>query len=188
MYRSIYADPPWNESGGGRVKRGADRHYPLMKTQGIAALNVEALADPVGCHLWLWATNNFLPDGLAVMRAWGFRYVTNLAWTKRRNGKLQRGLGQYLRGSHELLLLGVRGRLPYRTRPDGKRVALSSVVEAPRTQHSAKPDEARAVVEAVSHAPRIELFARSTRPGWAVWGNEVDSDPVASLLLATTKD
>ena len=29
-YKTIYADPPWKESGGGKIKRGADRHYPLM--------------------------------------------------------------------------------------------------------------------------------------------------------------
>lgn len=37
-YRTIYADPPWMETGGGRIKRGADRHYSLMKTKDIAAL------------------------------------------------------------------------------------------------------------------------------------------------------
>ncbi len=25
-YKTIYADPPWPEVGGGKIKRGADRH------------------------------------------------------------------------------------------------------------------------------------------------------------------
>ncbi len=35
-YKTIYADPPWMEKGGGRIKRGADRHYPLMRLDDIA--------------------------------------------------------------------------------------------------------------------------------------------------------
>lgn len=37
QYKTICADPPWMERGGGKIHRGADRHYPLMKTQDIAA-------------------------------------------------------------------------------------------------------------------------------------------------------
>lgn len=58
-YRKIYADPPWMEHGGGKIKRGADRHYPLMKTKDIMALPVRELIDPEGCHLYLWTTNNY---------------------------------------------------------------------------------------------------------------------------------
>lgn len=67
-YKTIYADPPWMERGAGKCKRGADRHYPLMKTKDIKDLPVKQLYDPeVGCHLYLWTTNNFLPDALEVM-------------------------------------------------------------------------------------------------------------------------
>lgn len=72
-YDIIYADPPWNEAGGGKIKRGADRHYPLMRTKEIIALPVMDLAAD-NAHLYLWVTNNFLPDGLEVMKAWGFEY------------------------------------------------------------------------------------------------------------------
>jgi N6-adenosine-specific RNA methylase IME4 len=180
-FGAVLADPPWMESGGGKVKRGADRHYPLMKTADIANLPVQAIAKP-DSHLWLWVTNNFLEDGLQVMNAWGFRYVTNIAWVKQRDGKLQQGLGQYIRGSHELLLFGVRGRPPYRT-IDGKRAQVPSVIIAPRTEHSAKPTEAHDAVERVSAGPYVELFARrdtgiwplrTMRLGWSPWGNEVD--------------
>lgn len=174
-FRCIVADPPWNETGGGRVKRGADRHYPLMKARDIAEIPVGDYA-AADSHLWLWVTNNFLREGLDVMAAWGFRYVTNLVWHKARNGRTQRGLGQYLRGSHELCLFGVRGRLPYARRADGKRAAVASVVVAERTQHSRKPNAAFEVFEAVSPGPRLELFARAARPGWVAWGNELGID------------
>ena len=39
---------------------------------------------------------------------------------------------------------------------------------------SKKPDEARAkIISLMGDLPRVELFARQTPPGWAVWGNEV---------------
>ena len=85
-YQTIYADPPWWETGGGKIKRGADRHYQLMKTPEIIALPVPELIAPDGCHLYLWATNNHLKDAFAVMEAWGFQYVTTITWQKDRAG------------------------------------------------------------------------------------------------------
>ena len=35
------------------------------------------------CHLYLWVTNNFLPDGLKVLDAWGFRYISKIDWFKK---------------------------------------------------------------------------------------------------------
>lgn len=115
-YKTIYADPPWWESGGGKIKRGADRHYPLMKTSEIIAMAdmINKLTDE-NCHLYLWATNNHLIDAFDVMKAWGFRYVTMITWVKDRAG-----LGQYYRGLSEHCLFGVKGRLPYKV-VDGKR-------------------------------------------------------------------
>jgi N6-adenosine-specific RNA methylase IME4 len=161
------ADPPWKESGGGRIKRGADRHYPLMSTSEIVRLPVSSWAAP-NAHLYLWVTNNFLPDGVAVMRAWDFRYVTCVTWMKDRFG-----LGQYFRGNTEHCLFGVRGRLPYRTRVDGKRAQGVTGFCAARGEHSVKPWKLRYMAEQVSHGPYLELFARRPAEGWDVWGNEV---------------
>jgi N6-adenosine-specific RNA methylase IME4 len=76
-YGTIVADPPWPERGGGKIKRGADRHYPLMKVRDIIAMGgiIQQLAKP-NSHLYLWGTNNFLPDAVNMMEACGFRYVT----------------------------------------------------------------------------------------------------------------
>lgn len=81
LYQTIMADPPWLERGGGQIRRGADRHYPLMKTREIAALPVAQWAAS-DAHCYVWVTNNFLPDGLTVLAAWGFRYVTKIDWYK----------------------------------------------------------------------------------------------------------
>ena len=45
-----------------------------------------------------------------------------------------------------------------------------------RGKHSAKPEAFQDMVEAVSPGPRLELFARRARPGWTVWGNEVEAN------------
>ncbi|MBI5510488.1 MAG: methyltransferase [Deltaproteobacteria bacterium] len=166
-YRCIAADPPWPERGGGRIKRGADRHYKLLRPHEIIStiLGAGVWRPALNCHLWLWATNNHLPDALFVMAALGFRYVTNAVWAKDRAG-----LGQYLRGRHELLLFGVRGRLPSQSR------RCSTLIEAKRGRHSQKPLAAFQLIEAVSPGPRLEMFARSLRDGWDCWGDELVDD------------
>jgi len=170
-YKTIYADPPWYERGGGKIKRGADRHYPLMKTAEIMALPVNELIGD-DAHLYLWVTNNFLPDGLQVMAAWGFKYVSLITWLK--DG--QAGLGQYYRGLTEHCLFGRKGSLPYKV-VDGKRQQGVTGFIAQRGKHSEKPALMRLMIEKVSYPPYVELFARQAvdRPGWDVWGNEVDS-------------
>lgn len=165
-YRTIAADPPWLERGGGKCKRGADRHYPLMTKEDILQAMVEAAPwnpDPTGCHLYLWTTNNFLLDGLWLMEMLGFRYVTMLTWVKPRYG-----LGYYYRGQTEPVLFGRLGN----TMPPACR-SESTLVEAPLGRHSEKPVEFYRKVEAVSPGPRLEMFARAPRDGWDVWGNEV---------------
>jgi N6-adenosine-specific RNA methylase IME4 len=168
-YKTILADPPWNESGGGKIKRGADKHYSLMKTKDIMALPVGELADE-NAHLYLWVTNGHLPDGLRVVEAWGFEYKTCITWAKDRFG-----LGQYFRGQTEHVLFAVRGNIPYGTRADGKRAQGRTLITAPRGAHSEKPEELRAMIQVVSPGPYLELFARKPAPGWDVWGDEVES-------------
>lgn len=168
-YKTIYADPPWMESGGGRIQRGANRHYSLMKTSEIMKLPVKELADPDGCHLYLWTTNNFLQDALKVVEAWGFEYITLITWVKDR-----KGLGQYYRGLTEHCIFAVtKKRLPYKLE-DGKRCQGVTGFFKPKGPHSKKPEIMRQMIERVSYEPRIELFAREAHDGWDVWGDEID--------------
>jgi N6-adenosine-specific RNA methylase IME4 len=180
LYGTVLADPAWLERGGGQIKRGADRHYALMKTRDIAALPVGEWAAP-DAHLYLWVTNTFLEDGFLVLKAWGFRYITTITWVKDKMG-----IGQYYRGMTEHVLFGVRGQPPYRMREDGKRAQGRTVIfgaedgpdlpaafEAARGAHSVKPEAMRRIVESVSAGPYLEMFARRAAPGWDLWGNEV---------------
>ena len=169
-YGTMVADPPWPEVGGGKITRGAQKHYPVMKVPDIAALMARVVSRRMAtnAHLYLWVTNNFLESGLFVMKFCGFRYVTLITWKKDRVG-----LGQYYRGVTEHTLFGIRGNPGYRVLPNGKRAQGLTGYDAPRGRHSEKPDQIHRWAEAVSPGPYIELFARASRPGWTVWGNEV---------------
>jgi len=166
-YKTIYADPPWPESGGGKIKRGADRHYSLMKVKEIIDLPVQLLSND-NAHLYLWVTNNFLEDGLIVMKAWNFRYITNITWAK-----FTIGLGQYFRGQTEHCLFGIKGKLPYKV-IDDKRQQGTTLIFAKKMGHSVKPAQMRQMIEKVSYPPYLELFARKKREGWDTLGFEID--------------
>lgn len=158
------------ERGGGKIKRGADRHYNLMSTADIKSIPVGSLADPEGCHIYLWVTNNHLQEGLDCLKEWGFEYITTITWFKDKQG-----LGQYYRGITEHCLFGTTNkRLPYKLTADGKRCQGLTGFSEPKTIHSRKPSKMREMIETVSYEPRIELFARESFDGWDVWGNEVN--------------
>jgi len=157
----IYADPPWRYEFAEDRGRQIENHYPTMPLDEIKALKVPAADDAV---LFLWVTSPKLPEGLEVLAAWGFQYVTCMVWVKDRIG-----MGYYARQQHELLLIGKRGNLPVPDPEDRP----SSVITAPRGQHSAKPDEVYELIERMYPLhDKCELFQRRPRPGWAGWGNQ----------------
>ena len=166
---TVLADPPWLERGGGQIKRGADRHYPLLPTEELPRVmrscpHWDRLSDDA--HMYMWVTNTFLADGLWLMSALGFRYITNLVWTKDRFG-----LGQYFRGQHELCLFGVRGN-HITTTGTWSTWLGQSVLE--RGRHSEKPEELHQLIEQASPGKWLEIFAREARPGWLAWGNQLE--------------
>jgi N6-adenosine-specific RNA methylase IME4 len=183
-YHCIAIDPPWPETGGGKkYKRGADRHYKVLKPhQILQAVVTSPLWRPADdCHLWTWTTLNSLPTAMNLIDALGFKYKTHIAWLKVRPPAVFQGveyfrlanpgLGQYVRGVHELLLLAGRGRQRSLSRK------VPSAILAERKSHSTKPRLAYEAMAEISPGPRAELFARNAREGWDCWG-EVDGVPV----------
>lgn len=171
-FATVMADPPWRfDNRTGKVApehRRLDR-YSTMDLASIRALPVSEVVAP-NAHLYLWVPNALLPEGLAVLQAWGFRYVSNLVWAKRRKdgGPDGRGVGFYFRNVTELVLFGVRGSL--RTLAPARRQV--NMIETRKREHSRKPDEQYEIIEACSPGPWLELFARHQRPGWTSWGDE----------------
>jgi N6-adenosine-specific RNA methylase IME4 len=148
-----------------------------MRESKLAALPVADLAAD-DCVLFLWMCWPNLPEAMRLIEAWGFTYKTcAFAWTKAHAGQIemfrddcdvQIGTGYWTRANSECCLLATRGK-PKRLNADVRQ----GIIE-PRRQHSRKPDCVPARIERLVAGPYLELFARTQRPGWTVWGNQTD--------------
>jgi N6-adenosine-specific RNA methylase IME4 len=176
-FATILADPPWrfqNKTGKVAPEHRRLNRYGTISLDEICKLPVSTIAAPTS-HLYLWCPNALLPDGLRVMAEWGFTYKANIVWHKIRKdgGSDGRGVGFYFRNVTELIIFGTRGKNARTLAPGRKQVNLFATR---KREHSRKPDEQYDIIEACSPGPFLELFARGTRPNWAVWGNQADDD------------
>lgn len=160
-FGTIYADPPWRYNNQG-TRAATDNHYDGdMSVDEICAMPIpELCADK--CHLHLWTTNAFLFDCQRIFEAWGFEFKSTFVWVKP-----SFGIGNYWRNSHEIMLLAVKGGQTALSRSE------KSWIECKRGGHSAKPEMARHMIERLSPGPFLELFGRSPRSGWTVFGNQI---------------
>jgi N6-adenosine-specific RNA methylase IME4 len=174
-FRTILSDPPWRFAN--RTGKMAPEHhrlsrYSTMPVEEIAALPVNKITADTA-HLYLWVPNALLPDGIEVLKAWGFEYKSNIVWHKIRKdgGSDGRGVGFYFRNVTEMVLFGVKGKNA-RTLAPGRRQV--NMIQSRKREHSRKPDELYDVIEACSPGPYLELFARGTRPKWVGFGNQAE--------------
>ena len=185
-YGVVLADPPWlfNNLWGGRPKkteagypsRAVENHYHLLTDDDLCGLPVGDLCSE-DCVLFLWTCWPVLQRSLRIIEAWSFRYKTcAFAWMKAHARQLELlrddidpfvGLGYWTRANSEVCLLATRGS-PKRLNADVRQ----GIIE-PRREHSRKPDCVYGRIERLVAGPYLELFARTTRPGWDSWGNEV---------------
>lgn len=178
-YSTIYADPPWqfrNRTGKVAPEHKRLTRYETMSLQDIKDLPVSDIAGDKA-QLYLWVPNALLPEGLAVLDAWGFDYKSNIVWEKVRKdgGPDGRGVGFYFRNVTELVLFGIKKKSsPNRTLQPAR--SQVNIIRAMKREHSRKPDEIIPIIEACSQGPRIELFARGVREGWDMWGNQASAD------------
>lgn len=176
-FKTILADPPWqfqNRTGKMAPEHKRLNRYPTMRLEEIKALPVNEVAQE-NSHLYLWVPNALLPEGLEVMKAWGFQYKTNIIWEKVRKdgGPDGRGVGFYFRNVTEMLLFGVKGANIRTLSPARTQVNL---IRSQKREHSRKPDEMIKLIEACSPGPYLELFARGERDGWTLWGNQANEE------------
>lgn len=182
-YKVILADPPWNYANAG-CRGAAENHYPTMTLKEICALPVPELAAKDSILL-LWATWPQLREGLEVIKAWGFDYVTGFPWLKivgdptmnfwgEWDIKPQYGVGFWVRGCSEPLFIARKGAVSPPT--DGFIGLLSE-----NLRHSRKPENIYHYAERLS-GPYLEMFARRPRPDWDSWGNQLQN---SEQLFAT---
>jgi N6-adenosine-specific RNA methylase IME4 len=82
------------------------------------------------------------------------------------------GTGKTTRKGKETVLLWTRGK--------GLKIVdhgVRQVIFAPRGKHSEKPQQVHEGLERL-YGGRLELFGRRTRPGWTVWGNQIEEQGV----------
>ena len=149
--------------------RSAESHYPTMSTADLCRMTIPAASD---CALFMWTCWPTLPDALRLIEAWGFEYKT-IAWVWAKLNKSSlgffTGMGYYTRANTEPCLLAVRGTMPVKAHD------IQALIVSPVQEHSRKPDDQYRKIESLYDGPYLEMFARRARPGWDVWGNEVDS-------------
>lgn len=166
----IYADPPWRYEHSVSDSRAIENQYDTLTTEEICGIPVSSVAanDSV---LFLWATAPKLVEALDVVNAWGFVYRTHMVWDKEIIG-----MGYWVRGRHELLLIAIRGT-PRSPSVDARPDSIISVSRR-NLNHSEKPQEFRDIIDKMTPwaTRRIELFARGGRVSangeWVGWGDE----------------
>lgn len=196
-YKIIYADPAWSfktYSDAGK-DRSPDNHYKVMNLQDIKNMPIKSIADK-DCILFMWVIDTMIPEALEVIKSWGFKYKTvGFTWTKiNKSAKLDKidsskdvfcGMGYWTRANDERVLVGFKQEEEQTDNEicllastgSPKRVSMSvrRAVLDYRREHSRKPDQVYDRIEQLmGDIPRIELFARTERPGWDVWGDQID--------------
>lgn len=173
-YSLIACDPPWQYSlrETDATHRGRTP-YPNMTDADILNLEVGAIASS-NSYLLLWTTNNHLPLAFKCLESWGFTYKGIHSWVKvTAAGNPHIGVGHYGRNCTEHFLVATKGKPGSFTK-----LGLTNVpnaLMARRGKHSAKPEEFYQLCDRlfeVLGGSRVELFARSQREGWDVWGAE----------------
>lgn len=174
-YGVIVADPPWSYQNSG-TRGAAANQYSTATVEDICALPVSGMAAE-DCVLLLWCTWPQMREGIRVMSAWGFDYVTGFPWVKVTDvskdlwGALTfdvpYGVGFWARGTSEFVMIGRKGNA--KPPPNGFIGLLS-----PNLYHSRKPDSIHHYAMSLP-GPYLEMFARRPFPGWDVWGNQVES-------------
>lgn len=177
-FRTILVDPPWSYRSAGQNGAAAGK-YPTLRQADLASLPVDDVAADDDAVLLLWATWPFIEQALELIEAWGFEYVTAMPWikivgtpivgTSTTTFKPQYGVGHWLRGCSEVVLIAKR--------PGGKSYRSQYVgLLSENAGHSRKPDSLHEYAETALPGPYLELFARRKRPGWTVLGNEAPGD------------
>jgi len=174
-YRTILIDPPWQLKLTGlyrtRKLRPAKLVYPTMTIEEIK-IPINELAD-IGCHLWLWVTNQTLPLGFELINHWGFKYHAPITWVK------PSGCGNYFVHRTQHILFAYKQKCQFNKARYKPTVFFTSIPK----RHSEKPEESYQLIESISDEPRLELFARKKRNGWDCIGKDIDGKDILNYLF-----
>jgi N6-adenosine-specific RNA methylase IME4 len=178
-YPVILTDPPWFYYGDQKGKYAmASKHYNTESDEDLIEIGRPPLSDPG--ILFMWTTSAKMGTALRLIEEWGLHYRgVAFTWIKvsKVTGKpfgargprasITKPLCEYVLAASTK----AKGR-PLKFGPGGEGVV--STVFAPVGEHSAKPTEVHERIEILYPEYRkLEMFARNTRRGWDVVGDEV---------------
>jgi len=197
-YICIVADPPYAFKDNltmSNTKRGAASNYQgVLNIEELKKLPIDKLSAD-NSILALWVPSTLLVEGLDIMNAWGFKYKQNYIWVKTKinplinlkinkkdnisfikdkiksfliNDILAIKMGHLFRQTHEICLIGTKGKLQTLL----KNKAQRSVSLFPATKNSTKPEYLQDSLDIMFSGKKLELFARRNRKGWDCFGNE----------------
>ena len=184
-YDVILADPPWSYYGQQDKWTAAAKFYTTAPDETIVTLPIPQLLSKKGI-LFLWTTSPKLDVAMECLKAWELYYRgIAFTWVKcRKDGKPIGAQGirpSIIKPTAEYVIAASRvakGR-PLKLHNEG----VPNVILAPKREHSQKPDVIHDHLESMyPDCSKLEMFARSSRPGWDVWGNEVDKFPHQAAL------
>jgi N6-adenosine-specific RNA methylase IME4 len=168
----------------GSILTGMDRHASNHYVTAREAATPEAIVERQrermsiaadDCVHLMWVPACFSAIGHKVMELQGFTYVSQFVWIKPGIGT-----GFWVRDRHELLFIGVKGKIPCPAMGD----QFDSAIEAPKGAHSEKPEFQYEIAEHYFPSlPKVELNARRAREGWISWGNETPETDQPALEL-----
>lgn len=184
----IVSDYEWHfkvRSAETGMDRHAANHYVTAKEANTPEEIVERQRERMSiaaddCIHLMWCPASFNAVALKVMELQGFTYVSQFAWIKP-----SIGTGFWVRDKHELLLIGVKGKIPCPAMGD----QFESAIEAPKGAHSEKPDFQYEIAEGYfPNLPKVELNARRHREGWIQWGNEAPEPEQPTLGIESGEE
>ena len=193
MFKTVVIDPPWKKSTGGVGHKSLNpsTHYDVQTREEIIITISDWMKKyPVApeAHMYMWAVNSFtagrdqgILPAMDVCEKLGFKPISLIPWIKSNVGSPTPYGMRYT----EMCIFAVRydkgkgkrtrysGTPELQSVPNGRGLCSSKdYILAPRRQHSRKPEEFYDYVESRSKGPYLELYSRTTRPGWTDDGNE----------------
>lgn len=167
----IAVDPPWDYDNG-------LLDYPTISEFDLMRLPLYNLLTERGVA-FIWVTCPKLDVAMRLIPKWGLSYRgVAFVWVKTRkkdNGIIKgHGLRPSITKPTTELVLAASKVGKHRPMPLA-RENIAQVIDAPRREHSRKPDEVYDMIELLyPKASRLEMFARESRIGWKVWGNQIN--------------
>ena len=193
-FELICADPPWAfddklKKMKAKTKRSAQSQYSTLTATEVAALDVPGIANPDGCVLALWVPSILLPEGFMVMNSWGFNFKQTFIWVKTKknvtkhvkktiekgnvvdmNDLMAFGMGRLFRQTHEIALIGTRGKVYDQLENHSQRSVMFDINKG----HSTKPELLQDRLDQMfPSAQKLEMFGRRVRPNWTIIGDGV---------------